>query len=127
MKPIDKIRQKAHTLGGLKLHFTYEQSSNIDEMKRIAKLAFAHFGLTNTIDIKKKAHFGQPTTYKFLVDGSLVCEYKAYGQDGLMGHANVTMCIEDMLSYALIKMNPSDAEKIAPIFDCLTSEVTWNY
>ena len=128
MRPIDIIKRRVKELDKLWLNFTYQKSGSVNEMRRVASLVFDHFGLTNKLDVSKKEFLWGPTKYTFLVDGEEVCKYDSFGEPGNpMGHANVMMCIQDMLSHALIKKYPPLAKQIAPLFDTFTTKINWKY
>lgn len=128
MRPIDNIKRKVKELDNLRLNFTYQNSGNVNEIRRVESLVFNHFGLTNVVDVTKKAALWGPTKYTFLVDGEEVCKYDSFGEPGNpMGHANTMMCIQDMLSHALIKKYPPLSKQITPLFDTFTSKINWKY
>lgn len=128
MRPIDIIKRRVKELNNLWLNLTYQKSGDVSEICRVARLVFDHFGLTNVVDVTKKAVLWGPTKYTFLVDGEEVCKYNSFGEPGNpMGHANVMMCIQDMLSHALIKKYPPLAKQIVPLFDTYTTKINWKY
>lgn len=124
---LDNIKKGIETVQDLHLHFEYEQSGSVQEMERVFKLAFEHFGLYHKVEVLRSGGIGY--TYHFLVDGEELRRYHTYAiDDAKIGHANVMGCIEDCIDITLQRKYPRIATDIEPLFYYgFHSKINWNY
>lgn len=123
---IEEIKERIAKLADLPLHFGYMQSGDPKEIERVGRLVMDHFGLKNQFAVCKiRTMCGH--SFQFRLDGKTVTDYHNYDNSGRMGHANVTMCIQDVVAEALCQQDEAHATDILPLFDVWTAKIKWNY
>ena len=123
---IQTIKEKIKGLEKLPLNFGYEKSGDTTEINRVARLIMDHFGLSDKISVRKSMRF-PGYVYDFCLNGESITEYRVYDTEGKMGHANATMCINDLVAEALCRKDIKNAPMIAELFDPWTSKIRFNY
>lgn len=124
---LNEIKQKIEGLKDLDLHFGYEQSGDIYEMRRVAGLVMRYFGLREKPDVKKR-YTPTDTTFSFLLEGQIISQYHNHANgDEKIGHDNVMSCISDLVCEALCRHNKDASRQIAELFDPWTARLPWRY